>query len=64
MIDLIANQDKMAVGLIKGDGRAAWSYMNGQSNNINAAINALAIWASIPTVEAVGMEMEMQQVIV
>ena len=44
-----ANQDKMAVGLIKNDGRAAWSYIHGQSNNINAAINALArVWASIP----------------
>ena len=45
-----ANQDKMGVGLIKGDAPAAWSYITGKSNDINGAINSLAaVWASIPT---------------
>ena len=45
-----ANQDKMGIGLIKGDAPAAWSYITGKSNNINAAVNSLAaVWASIPT---------------
>ena len=45
-----ANQDKMGIGLIKGDAPAAWSYITGKSNDINGAINSLAaVWASIPT---------------
>jgi len=45
-----SNQDKLGVGLIKGDAPAAWAYITGKSNDIDAAVNSLAaVWASIPT---------------